>query len=181
MNLKILGVILIALCITQLFLGFVARNQVNTLKLSYLPTSCHDGEDPNSCPILRDNVDWYIAGIWISALASGFCGAYLTFMHKDTQKIKSENKALIRKIDSISKEHDSNSSFNILLKGLDEDEQKIMKEVYAKDGIGQNTLHIRTNISKSRLSSLLVNLEKKNLIKKVPEGKINRIYLKQTI
>ena len=181
MNLKLLGIILIALCITQLFLGFVARNQVNTLKLSYLPTSCHDGEDPNSCPILRDNVDWYIAGIWISALASGFCGVYLAFLHNDTQKIQTQNKALIKKIDSISKEHDSNSKFEIFLKGLDEDEQKIMKEVYAKDGIGQNTLCIRTNISKSKLSSLLTNLEKRNLIKKVPDGKINRIYLKQQI
>ena len=181
MNLKTIGVILIALCVIQLSLGFVARQEINTLKLNYLPPTCHNGNDPNSCPVLRDNVDWYIAGIWFGALATGFCGAYLTFLHKDTQKIKSENETLIKKIDNISKEHDSDSNFNILLKGLDEDEQKIMREVYAKDGIGQNTLHIRTNISKSRLSSMLTSLEKRNLIKKVPDGKINRIYLKQQI
>jgi len=181
MNLKIIGIILISLCIIQLSMGAIARNQINTLKLVYLPDSCHEGDDPNTCAILKDNVDWYIAAIWISALASGFVGIYLTFLHKDTQKIQSQNSALIKKIEKISKDHDENSNFQILLKGLDEDEQKIMKEVYAKDGIGQNTLCIRTDISKAKLSSLLVNLEKRNLIKKVPDGKINRIYLKQQI
>jgi len=181
MNLKLLGVILIALCLAQLSLGFVARNQINTLKLSYLPDSCHEGDDPNTCPILKDNVEWPIVGIWVGALACGAIGAYLTFLHKETAKTQSENRALMKKIEKISSEHDSNSKFEIFLKGLDEDEQKIMKEVYAKDGIGQNTLCIRTGISKSKLSSLLVNLEKRNLIRKVPEGKINRIYLKQSI
>ncbi|MFH0927555.1 MAG: hypothetical protein V1822_03160 [Candidatus Micrarchaeota archaeon] len=181
MNIKFLGLALMALCLAQLVLGFIAKDQINTLKLAYLPASCHQGNDPNTCPILRDNVDWYIAGIWICALAAGSIGAYLTFLHKETSKIQSENKALIKKIEKISQEHESDSNFSILLKGLDEDEQKIMKEVYAKDGIGQNTLHIRTNISKAKLSSLLVDLEKKDLIRKVPEGKINRIYLKHSI
>ncbi|MFH1307005.1 MAG: hypothetical protein ABIH83_05130 [Candidatus Micrarchaeota archaeon] len=181
MNIKYIGYALIIIGLMQISLGYIARGEINTLKLSFMPPTCHEENDPDTCPVLRNNVDWYIAFIWLLSAATIAGGAYLAFLHKDTQKIHAQNKALISKISKISRETEGEKRFEILLKGLDKSEQKILREVNAQDGIGQNTLCIRTGLSKTKLSLLLTDLEKRNLVKKVPDGKINRIYLKQAV
>ena len=71
------------------------------------------------------------------------------------------------------------SKFNTILSVLSESEQKVMKAVKEQDGITQSTLRIRTDLSKTKLSFILNDLEKKNLIKKVSKGKTNQIFLKR--
>jgi len=95
---------------------------------------------------------------------------YLIFSKKP-KGIKEEAK-------QVSKEK-TEDKFNIILSALNEDEQKIMKAVKEQDGITQSTLRIRTDMSKTKLSLDLKELEKKNLIKKVSKGKINQIFLKR--
>ncbi|MEM3126601.1 MAG: hypothetical protein QW331_00835 [Candidatus Woesearchaeota archaeon] len=68
-----------------------------------------------------------------------------------------------------------------IMSALDEDEQKVINAVKEQDGITQNTLRLRTDMSKAKLSVILSQLEKKNLIKKVPKGKTNQIFLKRSI
>ena len=65
-----------------------------------------------------------------------------------------------------------------MLKALDKDEQKVIKAVKQQDGITQQTLRLRTDMHKSKLSIILSKLEDKNLIKKVPKGKTNKVFLK---
>lgn len=98
-------------------------------------------------------------------------GFYLIFKKdkknkEDEQKIKDEKKQ---------------EKFNIILSALNEDEQKIMKAVKEQDGISQSTLRIRTDMSKTKLSLVLKELEKKNLVKKVVKGKTNQIFLKRAL
>mgnify|MGYP001615807833 FL=1 len=71
--------------------------------------------------------------------------------------------------------------FKILLEGLDEDEKKIMQAVKEQDGISQSTLRYRIDLSKSKLSMVLSQLEKKGLISKVKKGKINNVFLKKAL
>tara|TARA_Y100000034_G_C6898593_1_gene414894 strand:- start:672 stop:1169 length:498 start_codon:yes stop_codon:yes gene_type:complete len=73
------------------------------------------------------------------------------------------------------------SKFGTILSVLSEEEQKVMKAIKEQDGITQSTLRIRTDLSKTKLSFVLSDLEKKNLIKKVLKGKTNQVFLKRKL
>ena len=53
-----------------------------------------------------------------------------------------------------------------------------MKAIKEQDGITQNTLRLRVDMSKAKLSYVLQELEKRNLIKRIQKGKTLAIYLK---
>ena len=68
-----------------------------------------------------------------------------------------------------------------MLTGLDEDEKKVLTAVKEQDGISQSTLKYRVDLSKTKLSMVLSQLEKKGLVAKVKKGKINNIFLKKAL
>ena len=131
----------------------------------------HDPEK-GICPYeskAKLSIPVYLTGILIAALL--FFGIYL-FTKKPQIKIPEKPKEQI-------KEEKKDEKFNIILSALNEDEQKIMKAVKEQDGITQATLRIRIDMSKTKLSLVLKDLESKNLIKKVIKGKTNQIFLKR--
>lgn len=69
----------------------------------------------------------------------------------------------------------------LILSVLKKDEKKIILAVKEQEGITQNTLALRTDFSKAKLSGLLKELEARKLIKKEPEGKTNKIFLKRKL
>ena len=98
-------------------------------------------------------------------------GVYLMFFSKGEEEILKqlkENKEISTK----------EEKFNLVLKGLDLYEKKVMKAVKEQDGITQNTLRIRIDMSKAKLSYVLQDLEKRDLIKRIKKGKTLAIYLK---
>ena len=101
-------------------------------------------------------------------------GGYLIFINKSEDKVKDY-------IENNNKFKEDEKKFEFLLKGLDEYEKKVIIAVKEQDGISQSTLRIRTDMSKSKLSMVLSNLEKKNLIKKIENGKFNKIYIKTAL
>ena len=68
--------------------------------------------------------------------------------------------------------------FDILLKGLDEEEKKVIRAVKEQDGITQQTLRLRTDLHKSKLSIVLAQLEEKGLVKRESNGKTKKVFLK---
>jgi len=122
------------------------------------------------CPD-NNSTSWqtYLGIILISGIAA--LGIYLIFFEKSQKAIIST----LEKQKQIQKEEEK---FGILLKGLNEDEQKVIRAVKEQDGITQQTLRLRTDMHKSKLSIVLDGLEKKGLIKKVPKGKTNQVFLK---
>jgi|TARA_Y100000310_G_C20547136_1_gene746146 uncharacterized membrane protein len=68
--------------------------------------------------------------------------------------------------------------FSILLTALDSYEKKVMKAVKEHDGITQSTLRLRLDMSKAKLSYVLQELEKRNLIKRVKKSKTLQIFLR---
>ncbi|MDP3990125.1 MAG: helix-turn-helix domain-containing protein [archaeon] len=66
--------------------------------------------------------------------------------------------------------------FSILLLGLDEFEKRVLKEIVSQEGITQNTLCLRSDMSKAKLSQVLTNLEKKNLIKRQQQKKTLAVF-----
>jgi len=71
--------------------------------------------------------------------------------------------------------------FDIILKALDQFEQKVFKAVKEQDGITQNMLPLRTNLSKAKISYVLTELEKRGLIKRIQKNKTLAVYLKENI
>jgi len=101
-------------------------------------------------------------------LALGF---YLLFFNKT-------EKAILDKLESEKTEKIEAIKFDMLLKALDSYEQKVVKIVRDQPGITQNTLRIKLDMSKAKLSYVLQGLEKKGLIKRVEKGKTLQVYLK---
>ncbi|MEE8167384.1 MAG: winged helix-turn-helix transcriptional regulator [Candidatus Hydrothermarchaeales archaeon] len=64
---------------------------------------------------------------------------------------------------------------------LKEDEQAIMKMVIEKDGIDQREIQRETDFSKTKVSKILSELEKRGAITKRQVGRRNKIYLTQTL
>jgi len=168
MDNKKIGIILIVVCLILGFLIFAFNNELDTQ--AEASCSCTEMENLGYCPHQKIT-PWqtYFGLILISGVAA--LGVYLIFFdksQKDVAKILEKQKHIQVK----------EEKFDILLKGLDIDEKKILKAIKEQDGITQQTLRLRTNLHKSKLSILLGRLEKKDLIARKKKGKTNQIFLK---
>ena len=108
---------------------------------------------------------------WILAAAMAALGVYLIFFEKSQKAIVSA----LRKQKQIKVKEEK---FAILLKGLSAEEKKVMKAVKEQDGITQQTLRLRADMHKSKLSIVLDGLEKKGLVKRAAKGKTKQVFLK---
>ena len=136
--------------------------------------NCVHPED-EVCPFQRINnlmLPSFIIGFIL--LLIFVIGIYLAFFDKS-------QKQTVEAIKDIKNKESAEERFNILLQGLDDAEKKVVKAVKEQDGISQSTLMLRTDLSKTKLSLVLKDLEKKGLVAKKSNGKINHIYLKKAI
>lgn len=100
-------------------------------------------------------------------LALGF---YILFFNKTEEKI-------MKRLEDDKNKSIERERFEIILKALDDYEKKVMTVVREQEGITQNTLKLRANLSKAKLSYVLQELEKRNLIKRIPKGKTLEVHL----
>lgn len=100
-------------------------------------------------------------------LALGF---YILFFNTTEEKI-------MKRLEDDKNKNIERERFEIILKALDDYEKKVMMAVKEQDGITQNTLKLRANLSKAKLSYVLQELEKRNLIKRIPKGKTLEVHL----
>tara|TARA_Y100000310_G_C20477308_1_gene713018 strand:- start:412 stop:951 length:540 start_codon:yes stop_codon:yes gene_type:complete len=135
--------------------------------------ACVDVE--GDCPHTQKSkaqIPIYIGFVIVAALL--ILSFYLIFLTKGEKEIIS----LIKETKEVETKE---KKFDIILKGMDEYEKKAIKAIKEQDGISQSTLRLRTDMSKAKLSLVLKGLEKKNLIKKENKGKINHIFLKESL
>lgn len=98
-------------------------------------------------------------------------GFYLLFFNKTDERI-------FRRLEDEKNKKISEEKFDIILKALDEYEKKVLKIIKEQDGITQNTLRLRANLSKAKLSYVVQELERRGLIKRIPKGKTLGVYLR---
>lgn len=168
MDNKKLGIILIIICIVFSFLVFTFNQALD--KYTEASCECEDMQNGGFCPMDKQT-PWqtYTGFILISAVAA--LGIYLIFFEKSQKEI----------ISALEKQKHiqvGEEKFNILLKGLNQDEQKVIKAVKEQDGITQQTLRLRIDMHKSKLSIILDGLEKKGLIRRIEKGKTKQVFLK---
>ena len=108
-------------------------------------------------------------------------GIYLISFSKTTRSFELSQKTILNKLKATKNKELKEERFKILLTGLDEDEKKVLTAVKEQDGISQSTLKYRTDLSKTKLSVILSQLEKKGLIAKVKKRKTNDIFLKKAL
>ena len=179
MDNKKLGIIIIGASLVILLLLVLVRQSVVAAYQAEIDKYVSAGEacpsDPSICPHeqrARAQIPIFVAG----ALLIGFIslGAYLIFFEKSQKLIMSTlNKE--RQIQT------AEEKFSILLKGLDAEERKVLSAVKEQDGITQQTLRLRTDMHKSKLSIVLDGLEKKGIVRRVEKGKTKQVFLKINI
>ncbi len=180
MDNRTLGKVLVGISLIILIVLIIYNIQVNSLVNELMKQSggiCITEE--GKC-IHEQNV-WpsYIGmALFVFVLALGI---YLLFFDKSQKMVEKTHENIVQRLEETKKEQLEEERFGILLKGLNEDEKRIIKIVREQDGITQATLRIRTDFSKSKLSSLLKDLEKKKLVKRVVKGKTNQVFLKEKI
>lgn len=179
MDNKKLGMILIAVAILLIIALAFIRAEINRSYQSQINFYEQNGDqcpsDPELCPHeqrAEAQIPIFVAGAVLIGVAA--LGAYLIFFEKSQREIIST----LEKQKHIQVEEEK---FSILLKGLSEDEKKIINAVREQDGITQQTLRLRTDLHKSKLSIVLDGLEKKGLIARKEKGKTKQVFLKMRL
>lgn len=106
-------------------------------------------------------------GIIFSILSLGF---YMLFFNNDVH--------VFERLEKESRDKALSEKFSIALSMLDPIEQKVLTAIKDQDGITQSTLRIRTDLSKAKLSMVLTDFEKRDIVRRVPKGKTLAVYLK---
>ena len=161
---KKLGILLI---IISLIVGGVFIYFTTNLSKQSQELGCFDKK---GCLVIERglSISHIAIGIFSFILALGF---YLLFFNKT-------EKAIMEKLEKEKDEKIDNAKFEMLFKALDSYEQKVIRAIKEQDGITQNTLRLRVNMSKAKLSYVLQELEKRELIKRIKKGKTLAIHLK---
>lgn len=162
---KRLGIILVIFAIVL----FVLILQFNSaLNKESRKTGCFPTEE---CTKIESSLS--IIHVFLGIITFLFAlGFYIIVFYKGEE-------AIIKRLEEEKEAKLKESKFEIMLRMLDDNEKKIFKAIKEQPGIEQNTLTIRTNLSKSKVSEVLKNFESKNLIKRKKKGKTFSIFLLQ--
>ena len=163
MNSKRIGGILLVVSLALLAI-FIAVSQ--TLVQEGEELGCFDNQN---CQPIQNSLSLVNVGFGFFGfiLALGF---YLMFLSKGDE-------AILSRLERDSEKKLIDEKFAILMMGLDNFEKEVISEVRKQDGITQNTLRLRVNMSKAKLSQVLSSLEKKDLVKREQQKKTLAIYL----
>src|SRR3989344_5108454 len=148
MNNKRLGAVLIAF---SLVLGGLFLSFINAFNNQAVQNNCY--ANPNCSQIASNlNITHLSVGIIASILSLGF---YMLFFNKEH--------LILKKL-----QEEKNIRIN---------DENILTIVKNQPGITQNTLRLKANLSKSKISSVLSEFEKRSLIKREAKGKTYSIFI----
>ena len=139
MDNKKLGVLLMVLGIVIVGI-FLYYNQMLTQQ--GLNQGCVSSD--TECVEIERNLSFIHVGIGLFAFLFAL-GFYILFFNKTEQ-------AILKKLDDEKDNKIKEEKFDIILRALDSYEQKVMKTIKEQDGITQNILRLRTDMSKAKLS-----------------------------
>ena len=180
MDNKKIGFLLIFVAIlfgVILFIFKIYIDQLNDSLMALTNGSCF--LESGKCVHERNFLPFIIGAVAVAVTLGA--GIYLILFSKTARSFETAQKNILKKISTTKNKELKEERFKILLEGLGEDEKKVITSVKEQDGISQSTLRYRNDLSKSKLSMVLSQLEKKNLITKVKKGKINNIFLKKAL
>ncbi|MDP3697992.1 MAG: MarR family transcriptional regulator [Nanoarchaeota archaeon] len=89
--------------------------------------------------------------------------------------------AIVERLEKDTERKLGEEKYSILSKGLNDFEKKVLAVVREEEGVTQNMLRLRVDMSKAKLSQVLQELEKKGLIARQPKGKTFQVFLKERL
>ena len=173
METKKLGFLIIGISIVMSFIIF---NFMGALNLQSHEIQCNPTQE---CQQINSVLG--VSHIAIGLLAFIFAlGFYLLFFNKDEKAILEKYHEELEKNNINNNQNNlknNNDKFSIMLKPLDENERKILIAIKEQEGITQSTLRYRADLSKAKVSQILTDFEKKNLIARKAKGKTYSVFL----
>ena len=156
----------IAIIIVSILLVVIILNIIGKLNILAENSGCF----PQNSECIRIQNYFTLSNAVIGVLAFLFSlGIYLLFFSKGEEGI-------LKRLEDDKNKKLSEEKFSILSKGLDEYEKRALKAIREQDGITQNTLKLRIDLSKSKISQIVKQLEKKKLVKRIKKGKTYTIH-----
>jgi uncharacterized membrane protein len=162
-NIKIgLVLVIISLLFGGLFFYLINQLQSEQMEYGCLPQT-------EKCGQVESNLNITHGGIGI-IVAAFTLGLYLILFSKG-------EKAILQRLEEEKESKLKGQKFDILLRAFDKNEQSVLNAIRSQPGIEQNTLRLKTDISKAKISQILTSLEKKKLIYREAKKKTYSIYL----
>ena len=154
----ILSISIVASIVSFGFMGILGR-QTNTLQC--YPT--------NECQRVESLLGLSHVAVGLISFI-GALGVYLLFF-------STSEEAILKRLEQEKNMKIEQDKFELVLKGMDDNEKKVLKAVKEQEGITQSTLKFRTDLSKAKVSQILTDFERKNLVKREVKGKTYSVYL----
>lgn len=148
-----------------LFFTLIQELQVQQETLHCNPTT--------ECVSISKKLDISHIAIGVTASIISF-GVYLLFFSKGDE-------AILKRLEEEKNKKLAEEKFTLISKALDENEARVLKAIKEQEGIQQNTLRLRTDLSKAKVSQILTSFEKKGLIKREKQGKSFAVYLTENV
>ena len=177
MNTKTIGyaLIMIGLAISLLLVGIKLSHDAHIRVYVMETGSCF--LDDGTCLHATNEIYYFIAG-WIMGFSLILLGIFMILSYENYRRVDKENREVLSEIRKVREEESVNKSFESFLKGFSDDEKKVLRIIREQQGIKQNTLRLKAELSKTGLSLMLQSLEGRGIIEKKSEGKTNRVFLK---
>lgn len=154
----ILSISMLASILTLGFMGVLGRQ---TTAMQCYPT--------NECQRVESLMGLSHVAVGLISFI-GALGIYLLFF-------STSEEAILKRLEEEKNIKVEQNKFELILKAMDESEQKVLKAIKEQDGITQSTLKFRTDLSKAKVSQILTDFEKKHLVKRELKGKTYAVYL----
>ena len=160
---KKLGFVILSISILAsiLALGFMGVLGRQTTALQCYPT--------NECQRVNSLIGLSHVAVGLISFI-GALGVYLLFF-------STSEEAILKRLEEEKNTKVEQNKFELILKAMDENEQKVLKAIREQEGITQSTLKFRTDLSKAKVSQILTDFEKKHLVKREIKGKTYAVYL----
>ena len=160
---KKLGFVILSISVLAsiLALGFMGVLGRQTTTLQCYPT--------NECQSAESLIGLSHVAVGLISFI-GALGIYLLFF-------STSEEAILKRLEEEKNIKVEQNKFELILKAMDENEQKVLKAIKEQDGITQSTLKFRTDLSKAKVSQILTDFEKKHLVKRELKGKTYAVYL----
>lgn len=166
MNQIKMGVVLIILSI---LLGIVFFLVLSQLKEEQMELGCIPQKE--RCLEIESNLSVTHIGVGIIA-ATLALGLYLMLFARGEQ-------AILRRLEEEKNKKLAEDKFAILLRAFDASGQAVLKAIREQPGIEQNTLRLKTGLSKAKISQILTDLEKKRLIRREAKNRTFSVWLSE--
>lgn len=177
LNNKILGISLIILAIAFLATTVVFKIQIDKVTALLMAESGGSCIQDGKCIHQQSDIPVY-SGIILSFIT--LClGIYLTVFARSQENTEQLQKEIVDTIKETKKQQNTEEKFEFLFKALSADEKLVLEEIKKSGEITQDSLRLRLNWSKAKMSTILTNLDKTGLIQKERTGKTYKVYLQK--